>query len=506
MLLPETYQQRRQRLNQEWMALLDQYCPLHRAEDLWRFSRAASADDPPQGWKLHVSATVLNAPQIASRCFSYLAVQDVMFKAAASLHVLSELNSGLKYGFSQVGKCMTVYARSAEQALEVGQHLVELTRDFSAPAVPYDLPLAADGCVYYRYGGFHNIEFEHDGQKMTAIRMPSGKLVPDRRAPGHAVPDWVENPFAVPATTQPHPSLLSFPAYDVLSQRGKGGVYRSLDLSSLPIRKCILKEGRRVGEVTWDNRDGGELLRHEEWVLRSLHQAGVPVPAVHTAFDIDGHRYLVTEEIEGQALHYQLMNTRRKLPLAQCLHFGWQLVRLVRAIHQAGWVWRDCKPFNVIATSQQQLVAIDFEGASRLEEYVDYPWGTPGYMSKRPATAAAPTSNQPEDLYALGAALYQLFTSLTPLADTVRKPIGQLRKGIPAPIRQVIHALLAADWAHRPELAQVEQLFNAHLPAQLSSIRQQVEPVSVRQLIVKDDITDYVPNTPHLVLKRRAVA
>ncbi len=39
-------------------------------------------------------------------------------------------------------------------------------------------------------------------------------------------------------------------AYEAISQRGKGGVYRALDISVSPIRLCVLKEGRKDGKRT----------------------------------------------------------------------------------------------------------------------------------------------------------------------------------------------------------------------------------------------------------------
>ena len=38
-------------------------------------------------------------------------------------------------------------------------------------------------------------------------------------------------------------------------QRGKGGVYQALDLNVNPPRLCLIKEGRKHGELTWDGRD-----------------------------------------------------------------------------------------------------------------------------------------------------------------------------------------------------------------------------------------------------------
>ena len=97
-----------------------------------------------------------------------------------------------------------------------------------------------------------------------------------------------------------NPLMTTFRAYEAISQRGKGGVYRALDLTVRPARLCLLKEGRRHGETDFFDRDGRWRVRHEHQVLVSLRRAGIDVPNVYDSFEIDGHYYLVTEFIEGE--------------------------------------------------------------------------------------------------------------------------------------------------------------------------------------------------------------
>src|SRR5690242_10495664 len=61
-----------------------------------------------QGWKLHVSATIVSAVLVLDRVFPILIKEGVQFKVAANLRVLSDLNEGLA-GLSQIGKFITVY-------------------------------------------------------------------------------------------------------------------------------------------------------------------------------------------------------------------------------------------------------------------------------------------------------------------------------------------------------------------------------------------------------------
>src|SRR5262245_6845901 len=180
----------------EWPRLCDAYLPIRVKGSIWRYSRERSRYDPPQGWKLHVSATILSACPIFRLIAPYLKRRNVWFKAPKSLAELHKLNSGIFYGFSQIGKFVTVYPPSAEAAVAIASDLHALTAKFAAPAVPYDNALRNRSCVYYRYGSFSlRLKTTFRKKRVLAIAQPDGKLVPDPREPGTAVPAWLTDAF-----------------------------------------------------------------------------------------------------------------------------------------------------------------------------------------------------------------------------------------------------------------------------------------------------------------------
>lgn len=439
----------------QWQELLARYLPVCPPGSIWRFSRATDPGDPVQGWKLHIAATVLSAPAVLGRVAPFLARKGVLFKAPCSLAELKKINCGLFYGFSQVGKCLTVYPRTEAEAAHLARHLQALTRGLPGPAVPYDQAYRPGGLVYYRYGSFTLEMAGPDGAPVPALRTPSGRLVPDRRAPGAAVPTWVPAPFpgapGRPAgggarRRAPTPLMTTYLAYDAISQRGKGGVYRALDLSTAPARLCVLKEGRRHGETDWDGRDGAWRVRHEAAVLAALRAGGVPVPEVYAAFAVDGHCYLALEWLEGEDL--QARAEARRLAVAEALGYGRQAAELLAGIHAAGWVWRDCKPLNLMATPGGTLRPVDFEGACPVDRPDPSPWGTAGYVPPE-WLRSDPPSRVPEDLYALGATLHHLLTGRPPQGGRL-PPVGALRQGVPLAVRRLVAALLHPDPRRRP--------------------------------------------------------
>ena len=156
----------------------------------WSYSRPACKDDPAQGWKLHVSATILSAAEVFSRAESILHKNDALFKVPCRLEFLKSLNSGLT-DFSQIGKFLTVYPRSADEASKLARELHRATRGLPGPGIPFEAPYRPKSLVHYRYGAFRR---SADGTP-GFIHAPGGKRYRDRRAPGRAVPTWLEDPF-----------------------------------------------------------------------------------------------------------------------------------------------------------------------------------------------------------------------------------------------------------------------------------------------------------------------
>lgn len=404
----------------EWEELCARYLPGISEKSFWRYSRLDAHEAPEQGWKLHVAATVLTACDVLRRIAPYLSTRDVLFKVPRSLTELSLLNCGLYYGYSQIGKFITVYPQDSADALTIARKLHRLTYGSPAPRVPFDEQYRPRSCVFYRYGGFTSLTVQQpDGSSVLAVRRPDGELIPDRRGPRCAVPEWITDPFRHAARSHAEPRKSNSPlgnsifGYKALSQRGKGGVYKALDVSVRPPRLCILKEGRRNGETDWDGRDGYWRIEHERDVLRALARARINVPRIYTSFQSTTNYYLSTERIDGKNLQEIILESER-LPALTSLRYGLQLAELLSKIHRAGWVWRDCKPSNLMITDSGEMRPIDFEGAHRINNPDPAPWGTIGYVPPEWYRSEPSGLNPAQDLYALGAVLHQLFYGTVP--------------------------------------------------------------------------------------------
>ncbi|PYJ08437.1 MAG: hypothetical protein DMF06_12715 [Verrucomicrobia bacterium] len=424
--------------SRHWLARI-KHLPL--SDGTWSYSRSVCEDDPVQGWKLHLSATILSAAEVFARAEPILRESNALFKVPNHLDVLRSLNSGLA-DFSQIGKFLTIYPRSTEEALRLAKELHRATRGLPGPQIPFDARYRHGSLVNYRYGTFRRSADSPAG----FIQAPGGKRYRDKRAPGRAVPPWLSDPFrkSQPPKSKKRGLLLrGLLVFKARAQRGKGGVYEALDLSVLPVRHVIIKEGRRHGETNWDGRDGYALIRHEAHVLRKLSAAGLPVPGLLREFSTNGNRYLVLEKIPGRPL----VGAKRMQPAKP----SWrraekilnQLEPMLSRMHAAGWVWRDCKPSHIFV-HRGTVRLIDFEGACRIDQTGLPPWGSPDYT---PPAFPGKTSRKPgtfEDDYALGVIAFQFGVGKFPPAATHRRAALYRRSRCPAHLRKKIDRLLGS--------------------------------------------------------------
>lgn len=457
-------------LENRWRRLCDVFLPVGHPGQPWRMSRLVTESDPAQGWKLHISATILTACDVLDAVGPILRQCDALYKAPASILELRRINTGLYYGFSQVGKFITVYPQRVEDAVLRAEELDQATQGLVCPRVPFDRSFRDGSCVSYRYGAFRPLhvggDHDEDPERRLMLRAPDGSLIPDERTRDAAAPSWERDPFLDdPIRSQISgvtPLKTTYRAYEAISQRGKGGVYKAINLRFSPAQHCIIKEGRMNGETDWDGTDGFQRIRNEKRILERLLGFGVPVAQVVDYFTVGRTNYLVLESVNGANLHSMITDPRR-LPIDEALLYGAELAKIVGDIHNSGVVWRDCKPLNIIVDEAHRLRPLDFEGACLAHEAPAQPWGTFGYTPPEWLQDVESRHLDAEDLYALGATLHHMFSGRPPDSDAKLPPIGSLRHGIPPEIRRILSSLTDANPNLRPAATAVADVFYSTL-------------------------------------------
>jgi hypothetical protein len=411
------------------------------SDEIWRYSRRGQAGDPPQGWKIHLSATPLSAREVFSRAFPILRANDVLFKVPVRLEILTEMNSGLPQ-FSQVGKFLTLYPCSTAEAIALASALHAATRGLPGPEIPFDKRYRKNSLVHYRYGAFGGTR--NGAMDTGVIRDPAGKAHKDKRAAGCAIPSWLSDPFQhgrAKARRPRGPIGEDYLAFKAIAQRGKGGVYEAVDLSVSPARLVILKEGRRQGEVDLLGRDGYARVKHEAHLLRLLHRAEIPVPELFAEFTQNGNRYIVIEKIPGRPLLSRRRPQPGKSSWQRAQKILDQALPLMSQIHASGWVWRDCKPSHLFM-HRGKMRLIDFEGACRLDDTQAMPWSSPHYVPPIHEHSLSRQAGTREDDYALGVIAFQFATGEFPPRNGRRRASIYKASRCPDSLRSKIEGLL----------------------------------------------------------------
>lgn len=142
--------------------------------------------------------------------------------------------------------------------------------------------------------------------------------------------------------------------------------------------------------------------------------------------------YSVMPYYDGETLEQRLKREPR-IGLAEGVSIATKISRGLVALHRSGIIHRDVKPDNIVLTKDGGLRLIDLGVAlvPHLDDghAEDIP-GTPSYMAPELFQGAA--GDEASDLYALGVAIYRLFSRAYPYGEV--EPFSKPRFGAYAPL------------------------------------------------------------------------
>jgi len=380
-----------------------------------------------QGWILHLSVIRTQLTQLFNLVVPILLKENIPFKIVRTRLIADNLLSG-DYGPQYLAKIMCIYPENDEAALALAQQLISLTKDFKGPAIPTDLCLG--NIIYTRYGSFSPVQIKNQrGELINHIYNDTGELIPDPYTIPFAYPVSARWPFyslAAPVLPKKF-KLLNGRYYPISTIKSD---YRGTVLKAIYFRRpwdikaCVIKEG--VMNMGSDNngRDAADRL-HWQFTLCERLKEAIPLPRIFDCFVEHGNTYLAMGFINGQSLGKwgsDLHNYRPWFDLEAALQEKiltalFQVVDIVRRMHENGYVHRDITPTNFIIEKGKKVVPIDLELAwSFLDNPTSSPFllGTPGYMSPQQRTGID-TPSVKDDIYALGAFIMELCSGLNPV-------------------------------------------------------------------------------------------
>ena len=255
------------------------------------------------------------------------------------------------------------------------------------------------------------------------------------------------------------------------------------DLTERGFTRISLALDLETGEhvvVKYTDRDGSpeemtrlaQLRLHEAELLRSLPDGRVSsTPRLIDCFEENGRTFLVQEYLEGSVLHSW---QQQRPTIATFFDVYASLAHALERLHEAGVIYRDLKPRNVLLVEGQPYL-LDFglsahagdDGATGIV-------GTPIYMSPEMVQGSMPLEGS-ADVFALGLMLYEGMTGVLPfdrasdlsslltaraaldLSSHVRFP----ELGLPAHVVHVFQMMLSITPSSRPSASEAATALRA---------------------------------------------
>ncbi|REE98909.1 class III lanthionine synthetase LanKC [Thermomonospora umbrina] len=386
---------------------------------------------PVQGWKVHVSGCAESADEILERAWEYCVPRDIAFKHLRGPGTLRMRNA--KYApRGASGKLVTIYPADDRELAEVLAGLGRRVAGLPGPYILSDLRIG-DGPLYVRYGGFARRRVADErGEMVPAMENGEGDLVPDRRGPVFAVPDWV----TLPDCLRPHLAArgatttaeLPYRIEAALHFSNGGGVYSGIDTRTG--NSVILKEARPYAGLAADGADAVARLGRERDMLERL--AGIDgVPDMLEYFTLGEHHFLVQEKIEGRTLNTFFAERHPLLdpeldPGKVAGYTAWALrihegvERLIEEIHGRGVVYNDLHMFNIMVRPDDSVALIDYEVAALATDRSRQTLANPAFQ------APANRRGVEVDRYSLACLRLALFVPMTTLFTQDRRKAWQL--------------------------------------------------------------------------------
>ena len=200
----------------------------------------------------------------------------------------------------------------------------------------------------------------------------------------------------------------------------------------------------------------------------SLSRLSHPNIALLYEYNVEGKlEYLVMEFVDGRPLSSILKE--KSLSTEEILDFSLQIAEALKEAHSRGIVHRDIKPSNVMVTSERRVKVVDFGISSFFQEGAAKTYhrlGTLGYVAPEVILKGEVTPKS--DIFSFGVLLYRMVEGKTPYPTGVYYdremnfiPPPEIKREIPAPLKQLIYSMLKERPQERPDIFQVCQVLKA---------------------------------------------
>jgi hypothetical protein len=393
--------------------------------------------DPRNKWVLFLPVKVLQTFELLQTVLPVLIEKKIPCRIIRNQAEHFKLNGG-NYGHGEIGKAITLFPATDQQAKEIVSILLPLTDTFKGVAIANSIRL---GKIIY-----------------TAREVPSNSC-----------------PFTIPKQYRNKKRQRIIGRWYVpissLKLSPKGDIYKCIHL--LKLKWCIVKQGKANIAEDSSGRDIKDRIIWEQSVLKNL-PAHIPTPKIIDYFTKGEDCYLVMEYFEGIPLSNKIQSLLLQKPWKQIaitvqkeiLSYYLQAVQIIMQLHASGYVHRDINDNNFIILPGNKVAIIDLEIAYCLSsKQPDPPFyhGYPNYVAPEQLQYSIPTVH--EDTYSMGMLLVYMMTGtiLTDCKDRIRtKTKLQSLTNDPVLTDLIVRCLNVLP-QQRPSLHEVYNIITAHI-------------------------------------------
>jgi tRNA A-37 threonylcarbamoyl transferase component Bud32 len=208
----------------------------------------------------------------------------------------------------------------------------------------------------------------------------------------------------------------------MLAQGGMGSIYKAWDtrLNRPVALKEMIPQPGLDAEMLEQLR---KQFENEAQVLATLSHPNLV--RVTDYFSWEDNEYLVMDFVDGKSLA-TLIEEQGPQNERSILHWTAQLLDTLAYCHRKGVLHRDIKPQNIIVTTDDEAILVDFglvklwDPSAPETRTVMRGAGTPEYAPPEQYDFGMGHTDPRSDIYSLGATLYHAFTGRTPPTATQR--------------------------------------------------------------------------------------
>jgi serine/threonine protein kinase len=235
--------------------------------------------------------------------------------------------------------------------------------------------------------------------------------------------------------------LANFQVERLLAHGGMAEVYYGWDVNlQRPVAIKVI-DARFRKNPSYAQRFISEARAMAAWRHENIVQ-------VYYADQQDDLYYFVMEYVDGVGLDVLLRQYAEKgeyLPYPDVLHIGRAVANALDYAHRRGVIHRDVKPPNVMVSTDNRVMLMDFGLALDTHQgSIGEVFGTPHYIAPEQARRSADATPL-SDVYSLGVMLYEMLTGTVPFDDPSATSVAILHLSEPPPLPRSLNPQLSTQ-------------------------------------------------------------